>query len=73
MEFDLQIIKKRLKKGDAQKIADRSKLALDTVYKVLNGKRYNLKVISIAQDIAIENIDELTGIEKKQNKIKASA
>ena len=72
MELNLENIKKHLKKGDYQIIADRSGVSSDYVYRVLNGKKGNISVISNAQDVALENIAEINSVDEKSKKIQAS-
>lgn len=72
MELNLENIKKHLKRGDYQKIADRSSCTADYVYRVLNGKKENITVVSNAQDVALENIAEINSVNEKSEKIQAS-
>jgi len=73
MEVNLKSIRENLKKGDYQKISERAGCTSTHVYKVLNGIKKNVTIISIAQDVALENLEELKEIELKQKKIQASA
>jgi len=65
MNEQLQKLKKNLPHGSVEKIAALAKVSKSTVYKVLDGKRDNIKVLNMAIEIALEHSQQNKGIQKK--------
>ena len=66
--MDLQIIRKNLKRGDQQRIADSTELSVATVRKVLYGDRNNQAVLDAAINLAFENIAKAKEQKEKAKK-----